>query len=220
MSLTFSFAPVAGKLCDRFSPRGVAILGGLVAIIGLVSTSQAHNIFVMYATYGVIFAFGASCVYIAVFVTVPKYFRKWRSLATGMLSSGPGTGTFLMSPILALSIEELGWRGAFFVMAGIMGVVCVLGCTFDPNTQKDAFEGEFQESKQGENRRRKLSKNHEYLMTVSVTTLAILGIIVPQVHLVSWKDLQPFSLRANLSGFGEGAVPPPPPPTRESLLAG
>ena len=190
MSLTFSFAPLAGKLCDRFSPRVITILGGLVSIIGLVSTSQAHNIFVMYVTYGVIFAFGASCVYIAVFATVPKYFRKWRSLATGMLATGPGAGTFLMSPILALSIDELGWRGGFFVMAGIIGVVCILGCTLDPNTPKDILDGEFQESKQGENRRRKLSNNREYLITVSVTTLAILGIIVPQVHLVSWKDLQ------------------------------
>ena len=189
MSLTFFFGPVAGKLCDRFSPRVVAFLGGLVSIIGLVSTSQAHNIFVMYATYGVIFAFGASCVYTAVFVTVPKYFRKWRSLATGMLASGPGAGTFLMSPILALSIEELGRRGAFFVMAGIMGVVCVLGCTFDPNTPKE----EFQEAKRGgQNKRRKLSKNREYLITVFVTTLVILGNSVPQVHMVSWKDLRPF----------------------------
>ena len=105
--------------------------------------------------------------YIAVFATVPKYFRKWRSLATGMLSSGPGTGTFLMSPILALSIEELGWQGGCFVMAGIMGVVCILGCTFDPNIPKDILDGEFQESQQcGDNKRKKLSKTREYLITV------------------------------------------------------
>ena len=185
MSLTFFFGPVAGKLCDRFSPRVVAVLGGFISAMGLVSTSQARSLFVMYLAYSVIFGFGACCVYTAVFVIVPRYFRKRRSLATGMIASGPGAGTFVMSPILALSIEELGWRGAFLVMAGLLSIVCVLGCAFDPNTPKDISDGNFRESKQSEKKRRKLSKSPEYLLMVFVTTVVILGNSVPQVHMVS-----------------------------------
>lgn len=185
MSLTFFFGPVAGKLCDRFSPRVVAVLGGFISAMGLVSTSQARSLFVMYLAYSVIFGFGACCVYTAVFVIVPEYFRKRRSLATGMIASGPGAGTFVMSPILALSIEELGWRGAFLVMAGLLSIVCVLGCAFDPNTPKDISDGNFRESKQSDKKRRKLSKSPEYLLMVFVTTVVILGNSVPQVHMVS-----------------------------------
>lgn len=185
MSLTFFFGPVVGKLCDRFSPRVVAVLGGFISVMGLVSTSQARSLIVMYLAYSVIFGFGACCVYTAVFVIVPKYFRKRRSLATGMIASGPGAGTFVMSPILALSIEELGWRGAFLVMAGLLSIVCVLGCAFDPNTPKDISDGNFRESKQSDKKRRKLSKSPEYLLMVFVTTVVILGNSVPQVHMVS-----------------------------------
>lgn len=102
-----------------------------------------------------------------------------------MIASGPGAGTFMMSPILALSIEVFGWRGAFFVMAGLLVVVCFLGCTFDPNTPKGISEGDCGESKQGDKKRRKLSKNPEYLLTVFVTTFVILGNSVPQVDMVS-----------------------------------
>lgn len=202
MSLTFFFGPLAGKLCDRFGPRVVTIIGALVAAIGLISTSQAQSLFVMYFTYSIIFAFGGCCVYTAVFVIVPKYFLKRRSLATGMIASGPGAGTFVMSPILALSIEGLGWRGAFIVMAGLVAIVCVLGCTFDPNTPKNTSEEDVRLSRYGNDKERKLLKNPEYLIMVFVTTIVVLGNSVPQVHMVS--D------RSELGGgLGRGGRAPP-----------
>ena len=89
----------------------------------------------------------------------------------------------MMSPILAPSIKGLGWGGAFFVMAGLLVVVCFLGFSFDPNTPEGSSEGDRCESKQGDKKRRKLSKNPEYLLTVFVTTFVILGNSVPQVHM-------------------------------------
>ena len=185
MSLTFFFGPLAGKLCDRFGPRVVTVVGALVSVIGLISTSQAQSLFVMYFTYSTVFAFGGCCVYTAVFVIVPKYFLKRRSLATGMIASGPGAGTFVMSPLLALFIEGLGWRGAFFVMAGLVAIVCVLGCTFDPNTPENTAEGDVRGSTRGNEKERKLLQNPEYLLMVFVAIIVVLGNSVPQVHMVS-----------------------------------
>ena len=189
MSLTFFFGPLAGKLCDRFGPRVLSIMGALVSAVGLLSTSQAQSLYVIYFTYSILFAFGGCCTYSAVFVIVPKYFLKRRSLATGMIASGPGAGTFVMSPILALSIEELGWRGAFIVMAGIVAFICVLGCTFDPNTPKDTCEERVHVEIYANEKKRKLIKNTEYLLIVFVTTIVVLGNSVPQVHLVSHLKL-------------------------------
>ena len=75
-------------------------------------------------------------------------FRKQPSLATRIIASDPGAGTFMMSPILAL-VKGLGWREAFFVMAGLLVVVCFLGCAFNPNTPKGSSERDRCESKQG-----------------------------------------------------------------------
>lgn len=192
MSLTFCFGPLAGKLCDRFGPRAVTIIGALVSVIGLVATSQARNIFVIYLTYSTIFAFGGCCIYTSVFVIVPKYFLKYRSLATGMIAAGPGAGTFVMSPILARSIEELGWRGAFFIMAGIIASVCLLGCAFDPNAPTNPAERDVhREFEQGDKKKKHLSRNPSYLLLVFVTTIVILGNSVPQVHMVSVTKTMP-----------------------------
>ena len=187
MSLTFFFGPLAGKLCDRFGPRVVSIMGALASVVGLVSTSQAQSLYVIFFTYSILFAFGGCCTYTAVFVIVPKYFLQRRSLATGMIASGPGAGTLMMSPILAISIEGLGWRGAFLVMAGIVASICVLGCTFDPNTPKDTSEDHVHVSKNAKERGMnfKLIKNNEYLLIVLTSTIVVLGNSVPQVHLVS-----------------------------------
>lgn len=191
MSLTFFFGPLAGKLCDRFGPRVVSIMGALVSVVGLVSTSQAQSLYVMFFTYSILFAFGGCCTYTAVFVIVPKYFLQRRSLATGMIASGPGAGTLMMSPILALSIEGLGWRGAFLVMAGIVAIICVLGCTFDPNAPKDTSEEHVHVCIYAKEKGRKLTKNTEYLLLVFTSTIVVLGNSVPQVHLVS--QLKPSS---------------------------
>lgn len=94
-----------------------------------------------------------------------------------------------MSPILSLSIEGLGWRGAFIVMAGIVAFVCVLGCTFGPNTPKDTSEEYVHMCKYAKEKDRKLIKNAEYLLIVFVTTIAVKGNSVPQVHLVSQLQL-------------------------------
>ena len=161
------------------------IIGALISAVGLISTSQAQSLFIMYITYSIIFAFGGCCVYTAVFVIVPKYFLKRRSLATGMIASGPGAGTFVMSPILALSIGELGWRGAFIVMAGLVAIVCALGCAFDPNTPKSTSVEDVRGSRYSHDKERKLLKNSEYMLMVFVTAIVVLGNSVPQVHMVS-----------------------------------
>lgn len=109
-----------------------------------------------------------------------------------MIAAGPGAGTFVMSPILARSIEELGWRGAFFVMAGIIASVCLLGCAFDPNAPTNPAERDVhREFVQGDEKKKHLSRNPSYLLLVFVTTIVILGNSVPQVHMVSVTKTMP-----------------------------
>ena len=109
-----------------------------------------------------------------------------------MIAAGPGAGTFVMSPILARSIEELGWRGTFFVMAGIIASVCLLGCTFDPNAPTNPAERDVhREFEQGDKKKKHLSLNPSYLLLVFVTTIVILGNSVPQVHMVSVTKTMP-----------------------------
>ena len=59
-----------------------------------------------------------------------KNFRRWQSLAVGILSVGGSSGVLILGPLLQLLIETVGWRGTyrtisvpFFVMACVCGVL-------------------------------------------------------------------------------------------------
>ena len=124
------FGPVTAKLIDRFGCRVVTIAGALKYAVGLITTSQASSIDVIFLTYSVIFGFGNSCVYTSVFVIVPKYFHKWRPDVIGMISAGPAAGVFVMSPIVQALLDRFGWRGAYIGQAGLCLAVALLACKF------------------------------------------------------------------------------------------
>ena len=76
MSLSYLLGPIAAVLCNRFSCRVTVISGALVTAVGLLLTSQAPSILIMYVTYGVVCSFGACCVYTGCFVIAPRYVVK------------------------------------------------------------------------------------------------------------------------------------------------
>ena len=53
----------------------------------------------MFLTYGGIFGFGFSLVFIAVFEIVPRYFVKYRSMATGIIAMSTGGALVVMTPV-------------------------------------------------------------------------------------------------------------------------
>ncbi|XP_022782980.1 monocarboxylate transporter 12-like isoform X3 [Stylophora pistillata] len=77
---------------------------------------------------------GSALMLSSYFLITAKNFRRWQSLAVGIVTVGGSSGLLIMGPLLQLLIDSFGWRGAFrnlsipfFVMA------CVCGVTFgDP----------------------------------------------------------------------------------------
>lgn len=192
-SLTFFFGPAAGKLIVRFGARVVAVAGALLALVSLLSASQAPNVPVLFVTYGLFFGIGSCCVYTSVFAIVPTYFLKWRSFSVGMIASGPGAGIFVVGPILAASVEAFGWRGALLVMASMVVMICILaGCSFRSNTP-DSYAEEMtvvpgNQSKEEKDHtihpEPKLWKNPEFVVYTACSTFLHLGNLIPTVHLV------------------------------------
>ena len=193
------FAPLAAKLVDRFDCRVVTIAGALTCAVGLITTSRAPSIDVIFLTYSVIFGFGSACMYTSVFVIVPKYFQKWRPLAIGLVSTGPAAGVFVMSPIVQALLDRFGWRGAYIGQAGLCLVVALLACTFEPHVEGDALENykvKLDEIEQeGSCSRTKLQQlfafDFSFLKNIKYTVCTIsfavlhLGIGIPTIHMVS-----------------------------------
>jgi len=119
-------SPITGYFIDRVGPRVMMILGSLLSGIGFLILPLSHTfvgftlIYVALISVGMNAGFhnGASAV-------VVKWFDKFRGRAFGYISSGIAVGGLVLTPMLAVIINNYGWRpGALF--SGIMILtVCI-----------------------------------------------------------------------------------------------
>ena len=111
----------AGQLTDRWGPRSVIALGGVLLGAGLAGMSQVRELWHPYLFYGVVAALGMSTAYVPCNATVVKWFVRQRGLAVGVASSGGSLGTFALPPLAHVLVNALGWRRAYVVFgAGIL----------------------------------------------------------------------------------------------------
>ena len=120
------FAPITGILIDRFGPRKLFPLGGIILFIGLLAASRISNILHLYLYFGVIMAIGINIIsYSPHMSIIPRWFILRRGLASGLVLSGIGLGTLLLVPFNQLIIDSLGWRSAFLISSGIIIFILV-----------------------------------------------------------------------------------------------
>ncbi len=119
----FVLGAVGGLLADRFGAR-VVCCGGMVLIaLGLLASSLATSMTMIYAAYGVGVGVGIAFVYTPAIGCVPAWFTQRRGFATGLASAGIGAGTVLVPLIATVAIGALDWRGALRVIA--LGVLLI-----------------------------------------------------------------------------------------------
>ena len=80
MAFIFTLSPLTSALVNRVGCRLTTIIGGLSCVIGLLLTSFASSIYIIYVTYSVLFGFGASCLYVSCYVITSQYFNKNHSI--------------------------------------------------------------------------------------------------------------------------------------------
>jgi MFS family permease len=115
-------APVSGILVDRLGPRRMALIGLVLVSAGLMMFSQVHALWMFYAASGTI-ALGQSIGSFTPFsVAVVRWFQRNRGRAMGLLNSGNGAG-YLLVPVLALLITNVGWRETLMIMSVVTLVV-------------------------------------------------------------------------------------------------
>jgi MFS family permease len=127
--LYFALGAGAGMLADRFGPRRVCSAGMLCIAGGLLATSFADSMAMVYLAYGVGIGVGIALVYAPAIASVQPWFTRRRGLAAGIASAGIGAGTVVLPLLAAGAIAALEWRGALRALA--LGVLVVgLGATF------------------------------------------------------------------------------------------
>ena len=199
IALIFVLGPLTSMLVNCLGCRLKAILGGLSGSIGLLLSSFASSIYVIYGTYSVLFGFGGSCIFVSSYVVTSQYFERNRSIATGILASGTGLGVLGMAPVLQGLLDSFDWRKTYRLTAAIYSAVCVLGLTFSPvlvNKEKSATEKENEVLEDlNEEKGKKIGKSNKWIdfsvfkekvfvvLTLSMS-VAFIGHHIPRLHLV------------------------------------
>ena len=106
-----------GMLADRYGPRSVCCAGMLFIAAGLLATSYATSIGMVYAAYGVGIGIGIALVYTPAIACVQPWFTKRRGLAAGLASAGIGAGTVAVPLLASAAIGAFEWREALRWMA-------------------------------------------------------------------------------------------------------
>lgn len=121
--------PFEGWLVDKFGPRLLVMLGGVLAGLGWVGSGKAETLTALYLSYAVA-GIGAGIVYGTAVGTAMKWFPDHRGLAAGLTAAGFGAGSaFTVAPI-ANMIAGQGYQSAFIKWGIIQGVVIMISAMF------------------------------------------------------------------------------------------
>jgi OFA family oxalate/formate antiporter-like MFS transporter len=121
--------PFEGWLVDKFGPRLLVMLGGVLAAIGWYGSGKAETLTALYLSYAIA-GLGAGIVYGTAIGSALKWFPDHRGLAAGLTAAGFGAGSaFTVAPI-ANMIASAGYQAAFIKWGLIQGIVVVIAALF------------------------------------------------------------------------------------------
>lgn len=120
------FAIAAGRLSDRFGPRGVlsftAICTGLAYIMMYFLSAPWQLVLI----YGVLVGFGLAAHDVVTLSTVARWFPKRRGIMSGVVKVGTAIGQMSIPVVAVALIAMVGWRSAFLVLGVVAGIVLLI----------------------------------------------------------------------------------------------
>jgi len=140
-----------GRFQDRFGPRIVATLGGIILGLGMILArfteqfSPAVALVWLIVTYAVLGGIGIGAAYVCPIATCVKWFPDKRGLITGLAVAGFGAGAFFFAPLAKalisggyyqlvganlFSLPKLGVFHTFLALGVIFLVAIVVGAQF------------------------------------------------------------------------------------------
>ena len=117
--------PFEGYLVDRFGPRPVVLVGGILCGIGWVWNSMADSLMQFYIA-AAISGIGAGAVYGTCVGNALKWFPDRRGLAAGLTAAGFGMGSALTIIPISAIIKASGYQTAFLYFGIGQGLVVIL----------------------------------------------------------------------------------------------
>jgi len=132
-SLTWVFTGllsiVVGRLNDKFGPRIIMTVAGLLLGLGYLLMSQLSSLWQLFLFYGVI-SVGMSAAIVPPLSTVAKWFVKMRALMTGIVLAGTSIALMVIVPAANHAILNYGWRTTYIMIGSSVLVAVVIVAQF------------------------------------------------------------------------------------------
>jgi OFA family oxalate/formate antiporter-like MFS transporter len=121
--------PFEGWLVDKFGPRLLVLVAGILAGVGWVLSGYAESLTSLYLSYAVA-GIGAGIVYGTAVGGALKWFPDHRGLAAGLTAAGFGAGSAFTVVPIANMINTSGYQATFVQWGIIQGIVVVVASLF------------------------------------------------------------------------------------------
>lgn len=114
-----------GRLSDKYGPRILVSVGGLMMGAGFVLMSQVSHLRDTYVFWGLFMGLAFGCFISPLISTIPRWFVQKRGMAVSIQTTGFGIGA-VVSPLLAqMLISSRGWREAFVILGVISWAIII-----------------------------------------------------------------------------------------------
>lgn len=123
----FAFTMIfAGRAQDKYGPRMVALLGGIMFGIGIIASGFSHTPALMVLNFGVIGGIGIGLCYSATTPCAIKWFHpSKKGVISGIVVSGVGLAPVYIAPLTALFLKLYGIEKTFIIL-GIVALVAIV----------------------------------------------------------------------------------------------
>ncbi len=115
-----------GWFNDKFGPKKVIFVGGLMFGAGMILSGFATSVSFLVVTYGLIFGLGLGMAYGATISSCVKFFPDKRGLVGGITTAVYGFSSVILPPIITILVDRFDAPSAFRIVGVVfLVVVCV-----------------------------------------------------------------------------------------------
>lgn len=131
------FAPVSGWLGDRFGPRRLMLVGGILFVTSMMLLGVVSQLWQFFLAFSVMLALTQSITMVPLLASVSRWFRRRLGLGVGILLAAGGIGSAVLAPLVGYLLENIGWQGTFWGIGIVGGGVILLVWPFYRNRPAD-----------------------------------------------------------------------------------
>jgi OFA family oxalate/formate antiporter-like MFS transporter len=195
--------PIEGWLVDKFGPRPVVLVGGLLCGLGWVLNSYASTLPILYIA-AAVSGVGAGAVYGTCVGNALKWFPDRRGLAAGLTAAGFGAGSAITIVPISAMIKSAGYEAAFLYFGIGQGIVVLLVALFltrAPEHKAGTMAAKVQQSRREYKPSEVLKKPVFWVMYLTFVMVAAGGLMATAQLGPIAKDFKIYDVPVNIMGL-------------------